>query len=595
MFPIKEEIRKSLASIPPIQHNSALLNPFLKLQALLALDAGDERAAVFYSMQSLGASKRQQYSATFRECKDLDVLMENITTRLASDTEQPPLPVSDGYDSLCKLCRELPEQWTVLQISKAFNPRTRFLTYEENMTEPALIMLTLYRCSDPLGEDRSEPLLICLEPAVADPKQKYENFFEHISAIPREVRTSCEPGASAAGESQSTRNEAIEQLLSAAIERAKRWLGPWANLFCGKFRSQNDQSLEAEIYNRIEDYCIQRKLTKKAQRLISLVARRLDLLSGEDIYRLCCSDELDLDELQVESLYDYLTDMQEHKFKIDQTSPRESFPVVLIVDEWLDIFPWEMLHPTQESCRFGSFSQMIDLFDAHKDRIRNGYLWLPTEKCSSIINPDKNLAKMSTRLQLFYKEWYPESFELLIDEPPSGTELGEMLNTSDVVIYNGHGSGMQFLHGETLMQRNINCVTFLFGCDSVRLYSNGLFTEMCGSHLYYNAAHCPAVIGALWVLTDLYTDIYSMLLVGNWMPSTNPQYKKLNISAIDTLALKAGQWQLNKVSAKKYFIRQHRNLLKVMSECRQFTHLPQRIRCAFVCRGFPVMNETFSK
>lgn len=41
---------------------------------------------------------------------------------------------------------------------------------------------------------------------------------------------------------------------------------------------------------------------------------------------------------------------------------------------------------------------------------------------------------MSARLQLFYKEWYPESFQLLIDEPPSGTELGEMLNTSDVVV-----------------------------------------------------------------------------------------------------------------------------------------------------------------
>ncbi|XP_050088595.1 uncharacterized protein LOC126572918 [Anopheles aquasalis] len=548
-------------------------------------------------MQSLGASKREQYSETFRECKDLGVLLKNIAARLATDTEPSSLAVSNEYDNLCKLCRELPEQWTVLQISKAFHPRTTILTYEENMKEPAPILLTLYRCSDPLGEDRSEPLLIPLEPSPDDPKQKYENLFEHISAIPREVRKSIssEPGAAAAGESQSSRNEAIEQLISAVIERVKRWLGPWANLFCGRFRSQDDQSLEAEIYNRIEDYCIQRKLTKKAQRLVSLVARRLDLLSGEDIYRLCCSDELDLDQPQVESLYDYLIDMQEHKFKNDQASRRECYPVVLIVDEWLDIFPWEMLRPTQESCRFGSFCQMIDLFLAHKERIRNGYLWLPTEKCSSIINPDKNLEKMSARLQLFYKEWYPESFELLIDEPPSGTELGEMLNTSDVVVYNGHGSGMQFAHGETLMQCDINCVTFLFGCDSVRLYSNGLFTEMSGSHLYYNAAGCPAVIGALWILTDMYTDIFSMLLVGNWIPSTNPQYKKHNITCIDTFALKAGQWQLNKVSATKYFIKQHRNLLKVMSDCRQFTQLPQRIRCAFVCRGLPVMNETFSK
>ena len=109
--------------------------------------------------------------------------------------------------------------------------------------------------------------------------------------------------------------------------------------------------------------------------------------------------------------------------------------------------------------------------------------------------------------------------------------------------YNGHGSGLQFMNGETMLQRDINCVTFLFGCDSVRLYSNGLFTEMTGTHMYYNAAHCPTVIGALWVLTDLFTDIYSMLLVGNWIPSTNPAYAKQNIASLDTVAFKAGKWR----------------------------------------------------
>lgn len=35
---------------------------------------------------------------------------------------------------------------------------------------------------------------------------------------------------------------------------------------------------------------------------------------------------------------------------------------------------------------------------------------------------------------MYYKEWYPD-FELLIDQPPKESEFGDVLNTSDVLMW----------------------------------------------------------------------------------------------------------------------------------------------------------------
>lgn len=75
----------------------------------------------------------------------------------------------------------------------------------------------------------------------------------------------------------------------------------------------------------------------------------------------------------------------------------------------------------------------------------------------------------------------------------------------------------------------------------MRLAANGLFSEMNGSHLYYNTAKCPTVVGALWVLTDFYTDYYSILLVGAWIPTENPKLRNHNVLELDPNAFKNGK------------------------------------------------------
>lgn len=57
-----------------------------------------------------------------------------------------------------------------------------------------------------------------------------------------------------------------------------------------------------------------------------------------------------------------------------------------------------------------------------------------------------------------------------------------------VTSYAGHGSGLQYINGRNITKQQMHSVVFLFGCDSSRLHSNGLYSELLGPHLYYQAA-----------------------------------------------------------------------------------------------------------
>uniref|UniRef100_A0A182M7X7 Separase n=1 Tax=Anopheles culicifacies TaxID=139723 RepID=A0A182M7X7_9DIPT len=523
--------------------NTGLMSLEYKLRAAVAQNEGDKQSAILYQTLSLGATKRQKYSLASRQKRNLEELIRKIINNETSKQTSESPTNRDDFTKLCTQCDELPPEWTVIQIAKAYTPMATCLTHEQLLREPTSIWLTVFRCSDPCEGTPFEPILIPLDPPTDKPTAIYPNYFEHIASIPSEVRNAIANHESTASstDNQANRLEIVEELISSAVQRTCEWLGPWSNLLVGKFRSPIEQKLENEIFNQIEEFSVHHRINRTAQRLVSLVARRLDLLDDFQLFELCCSEQLDLDDATVEALYTLLAEMKLQKFQDKKEEQLNCYPVLLIIDELLDSLPWEMLHPTGEFSRFSNFGTLSELYRTHAKRIKDGYLKISAKQCYTIINPDKNLEKMSARLQMFYKEWYPD-FELLIDKAPEESEFSEMLHSSDVLIYNGHGSGLQFMNGETLLQRDINCVTFLFGCDSVRLHSNGLFTEMTGTHMYYNAAHCPTVIGALWVLTDLFTDIYSMLLVGNWIPSTNPIYSKHNICSLDTLAFKAGKW-----------------------------------------------------
>ncbi|XP_065076038.1 uncharacterized protein Sse [Ochlerotatus camptorhynchus] len=557
------------------KYATALTRIALQREAARAYSQQRESDAIFFATEALCAGIHRRFDDDSRKLTQNDNILSKLVNDLNVNENDPTdIDPAAGFVNLHQHCQQLPEEWTVFQISKCYTPRWNLLTHQQMLEENTHVEIILlkYPNSETLN---GKPLLIRLDPPDSS------DFFSVLSSIPAEVKSFLEEEVN----SGSRRQEEIENHIGGIIDRLTAWLGPWIVLFSGKFTSPRDQRFEAEIFNRVEDFCITNKYSKRDQVLISLVARRMDLLDLKTIYRFCC--EMVKDEDGLKDLYHLLTELKDDKFDLLQSF--SCFPCLMVVDELVDSYPWEMMNTSQEFGRFGSVRLLMQLFEAHEAGIKNGYLRVPVKTYHSIINPDNNLAKMSVRLQAFYKEWY-QDFKLTIDSPPSDIEFSSILREVDVMIYNGHGTGLQFIDGETILQQDIRSLIFLFGCDSVRLFPSGIFREMAGSHLYYNIARCPAVVGALWALTDYFTDYYSILLVGQWIPTRNPKYREHSVFDLDSSAFKYGTLQLTKKSQSKPGCD---NLLALMAQFRRRSWLPKRIRCAMVCRGLPVLNSTF--
>ena len=91
---------------------------------------------------------------------------------------------------------------------------------------------------------------------------------------------------------------------------------------------------------------------------------------------------------------------------------------------------------------------------------------------------------METRISGFFQYWLPSW------KTQTGTcnaeQFKEMVTKSDVFVYCGHGTGLQFVQGDELQNMNIKSVVFLFGCGSVALTGTGFNRELRGAHLYYH-------------------------------------------------------------------------------------------------------------
>lgn len=103
--------------------------------------------------------------------------------------------------------------------------------------------------------------------------------------------------------------------------------------------------------------------------------------------------------------------------------------------------------------------------------------------------------------------------------------------------YCGHGTGLQYLDGVTLLQMELNSIVFLFGCSSVAFINNGLNSPMTASHLFYHMAHCPTVLGSNFALLDIDSDLIASLIFAKFFKSN----AKNDWSGIDVKSWKQGK------------------------------------------------------
>lgn len=89
--------------------------------------------------------------------------------------------------------------------------------------------------------------------------------------------------------------------------------------------------------------------------------------------------------------------------------------------------------------------------------------------------------------------------------------------------YAGHGSSLQYVSSRLIYRNRIKGVVFLFGCDSTRVLSSGLYSALYGAQDYYHGAQCPTVVGTLMPALDGNMDNVSANILSQWTTPSKQQ------------------------------------------------------------------------
>lgn len=368
-------------------------------------------------------------------------------------------------------CSELPDEWTVVQLTKQFDPLSSVKSSSEILETDSQIYLTLLTYPY-MHLNNNQPLTIRLE------TNKMEGMFQKNARICHMIKaamklTDIPQYTKSLAEVDKTIVEILDQMLV--------MLGPYLVLFLGHFKAPEMRKAEALLLGTVKRFFVQEKLTDTRDLVLTfLIARGIDLLNYEDLdaYAIGFSKDSQL----AKRLTDFLYDLKGSS-SISYKSP--SYPTILIVDELLDSFYWEMLLPEKELCRCSALHILLEISRRYRSKIEGGYLQMDIKRGTALINLGDDLPVMQKRISSFYDYWKP-SWKQYVKVTPSAEEIKEILEKSDVIVYSGHGSGQQFVNPETIQQLDANSLVFLFGCESVKLVSYGQRSERIGIHLFYH-------------------------------------------------------------------------------------------------------------
>lgn len=128
----------------------------------------------------------------------------------------------------------------------------------------------------------------------------------------------------------------------------------------------------------------------------------------------------------------------------------------------------------QAVTRLPSLHILYALFNHHKDSIKNGYkiIQRTDELGTFIVNPSLDLNHMEDRMKIFLRYWLPK-WKGLYGTKPEVEFFKNALTNYEILMYNGHGSGIQYLRGEEIERMRVLATVLLFGCSSIKLLPTG--------------------------------------------------------------------------------------------------------------------------
>uniref|UniRef100_A0A1A9W4U3 separase n=1 Tax=Glossina brevipalpis TaxID=37001 RepID=A0A1A9W4U3_9MUSC len=428
---------------------------------------------------------------------------------------------SEGIKKIQDICKQMPEEWAVLQLCKGPITVTSYSKYPKIHESDAAIYVTILRHVRTC--DYSKP--ICLRFNGVDQKELFEKFASIVVRFKKCVQV--DPKEFSTTEAKQYYWKLLNELnsfIALAVADLKSFLFPWNFLFMGISRDAFTPCNNLhELWQNIDTFCDQHKWNDQSRVLLSLAASNACSLTDLQIESVCMffTDDSKQQTMACELLQQIREQQQQKTATIDLTKNEDDkifkcFPCILIVDESLDHFYWEELNVFQEFTRVNSLQSLWRLCCHYRKNIQQGYVKVNITDGACLINPENNLPKMELRMSTFFDYWL-QHWKKIVGRKPTNEEFFKDLFTHSCYVYAGHGSGLQYVSGRNISKHLLNSVVFLFGCDSSRLHTNGLYSELIGAHLYYHAAMCPAVVGTIMAGLDSNMDRVATEILSRWI------------------------------------------------------------------------------
>ncbi|EDR27998.1 DNA double-strand break repair Rad50 ATPase, putative [Entamoeba dispar SAW760] len=208
--------------------------------------------------------------------------------------------------------------------------------------------------------------------------------------------------------------------------------------------------------------------------------------------------------------------------KLQEKLEIQNKSILLILDKQLHCLPWESM-PNFDNIMITRLPSIEPFLIQKLNNINNtipGILF-NGKRGYYIINPTHDLIKTQNKLLPLINKL---NWNGIYNQIPNEDLILKALYENDIILYCGHGSGEQFIHGKKIKSLNKCGIAFLMGCNSVELNQQGDF-EPSGLPIDYLQAGSPLVCGNLWSVPDNDLDNITIELL-NWLNSnsSNNQY-----------------------------------------------------------------------
>ncbi|XP_018575922.1 separin [Anoplophora glabripennis] len=524
-----EEISRILKELQNIHYPSGI--QFQRLQQYKALNdqASNELAAIYNLAQSHSPGLRNKAALRYEKFLSCDVEPMSKGPLISAKDEIafkcPTDQIENSIRAMLEQVEQMPKEWTLIQLTSQYNPLDN-INEDNNIYQTNPIHIAVFSC----GQSEQSPFLVtvdapkdavngnCVELAqemMSIIKGNKEALMSHKQKVFKNHKEKL---------NYMSRRQSIENRLKAIIKDIQNmWLKEWRCLLSGKYTDESlDEMIKVELINFFKTEVVQLEVTTRTLFLLTYVVKGTKHLKLAEIIKAIhyCFPEI-TDKSLMRSITQFIRNLGD---KISTSTDQKKHPVILILDETLDCFPWEMIDVLNDEpvSRVPSLQFIYTLFKEHEKDIVDGHkIVTDFDKGTYIVNPDMDLINMEIRMMNFFNYWTPNWTGTSGCQLDS-TEFFELLTSSDIFSYNGHGSGSHLLSLDKIQRSRVKAVVLLFGCGSTKINRMDPQVEMYGPYHMYLIARCPCMVGMLWEVTDLDTDILTTEFMSQWIPSKAP-------------------------------------------------------------------------